>query len=300
MARMIRRGAAIFVLPLVMVTLVGAQGERGTAHAADQDTGSQSSGGEIVGYHPISNATLESALPQIGGNDAASGQPLGTIQASGMAGDASGASSAGGQMPPAYQTGILGDGPYTLGRDDVIQISVRSQPEFSGSFAVGFDGKIQYSYVGDVPVAGLTKFEVQQVIEQLISRYVRAPIVNVMITAYNSKVVYVIGEVNKPGKFIMRGDAIKLREAVLAAGLPTRDAALARVHVVKPDLTHPEVRIINMNRILFKGRLKEDVNLYPSEIVVVPSTALSSVNRFLGNLLSPVTRMASVAALAAL
>jgi polysaccharide export outer membrane protein len=195
---------------------------------------------------------------------------------------------------------VLGEGPYTLGRDDVISVSVRNQPEFSGTFAIGFDGSIQYNYVGDIPIAGLTKYEVQQALERLLEKYIRVPSVNVMIVAYNSKVVYVIGEVGRPGKFIMRGDAIKLREAILAAGLPTGNAALGRVHVIKPDLTNPRVRVVNMKRILYKGKLKDDVDLAPGEIVVVPSTVLSSVNRFLSSLLSPITRAASFAALAAL
>ena len=205
-----------------------------------------------------------------------------------------------GQLPITYLTGIVGEGFYTLGRDDVIRIDVRGQPEFSGAFVVGFDGRIQYNYLGDLPVAGLTKYEVQQVLEKLLGRYVRTPMVNVMILGYNSKVVYVIGEVNSPGKFIMRGDAIKLREALLAAGLPTERAALSRVHVIKPDLEHPQIRVINVKRILYKGQLKDDVDLTSGEIVVLPSTVLSAVNRFLTGLLSPVTRAARFAALAAL
>ena len=204
------------------------------------------------------------------------------------------------KLPTGYLTGILGDGPYTLGRDDVIRIIVRNQPEFSGEYAIGFDGRIQYNHLGDLPLAGLTKYEVQQVMEKLLEKYIRVPSVSVQIVAYNSKVIYVIGEVSRPGKFVMRGDVIKLREAILAAGLPTHDAALSRVHVIKPDLTDPRVRVVNMKRILYKGKLKDDVDLYPSEIVVVPSTVLSKVNDFLGTLLSPVSRATSAAALAAL
>jgi polysaccharide export outer membrane protein len=200
----------------------------------------------------------------------------------------------------AYQFGVVGEGFYTLGRDDIIQIDVRNQPEFSGMFLIGFDGRIQYNYLGDIPIAGMTKYEVQQVLEKLLQRYIRVPVVNVMIVAYNSKVVYVIGEVNHPGKFVMRGDAIKLREAILAAGLPTNQAALGRVHVIKPDLEDPQIRVLNVKRILYSGKLKDDIELHTGEIVVVPSTIWSKVNEFIGGLFSPVTRAARLAALAAL
>ena len=270
------------------------------APSSPSPSGSQ---GNIIGYQPISNEALDAAMPAP--SHAVSAYP-GTPQTPGLSGQGQVGSQAGvpsgssSQLPSAYLTGILGDGPYTLGRDDVLHIDVRNQPEFTGDFIIGFDGRIQYNYLGDIPIAGLTKYEVQQVLEKLLDKYVRVPAVTVTIVQYNSKVVYVIGEVGRPGKFIMRGDAIKLREAILAAGLPTRDAALGRVHVIKPDLNAPSVRVINLKRILYKGKLQDDVDLYPGEIVVVPSTVLSSVNRFLSSLLNPLTRAASSAALSAL
>jgi len=250
----------------------------------------------IIGYRPISNEALAGVV---------AAQPQASPVYQAAPGPGQGSSQGGGiptqyNLPPAYLTGILGDGPYTLGRDDVIRIAVRNQPEFSGEFRIGFDGRIQYNYLGDLPIAGLTKYELQQVMEKLLAEYVRVPVVNVQILAYNSKVVYIIGEVGRPGKFVMRGDVIKLREAILAAGLPTRHAALARIHVIKPDLTNPNIRKINVKPILYKGKLEKDVDLYPGEIVVVPSTVLSAVNRFLGDLLSPINRSFAFASLAAL
>ena len=258
--------------------------------------------GNIIGYKPIPTSALESAIQVVSpAQPAARPAYPSPGQAANAAPGALGVSGGPqGQLPVSYLTGIVGEGFYTLGRDDVIQIDVRNQPEFSGVFVVGFDGRIQYNYLGDIPVAGMTKYEVQQVLEKMLARYVRMPAVNVMIVAYNSKVVYVIGEVNNPGKFIMRGDAIRLREAILAAGLPTTKAALARVHVIKPDLEHPSFRVINVKRILYRGRLKDDIDLVTGDIVVVPSTVMSAINNFLHGIFNPITRAARFAALAAL
>ena len=287
--------AVVAALPLVIAPAVWS--------AEESSSTSQPASGNIIGYKPISNEALGALAAQPAataayGAPATPGMPQ-TPAGPGVTqpGTAPTTSS---QLPTAYLTGILGDGPYTLGRDDIIHVDVRSQPEFTGDFIIGFDGRIQYNYLGDIPIAGMTKYEVQQVMEKLLTRYVRVPVVSVTILAYNSKVVYVIGEVGRPGKYIMRGDAIKLREAILAAGLPTPIAALSRVHVIKPDLTNPRVRKVNLKRILYKGKLKDDVDLFPGEIVVVPSTFMSGVNRFLSSLLSPATRIASSAALAAL
>lgn len=280
--------------------------------SSDSQTTTQTSpgasSGNIIGYKPIPESALEVAISAgpsqafPGGQATAVGQATGqeAWQAAGGSNGMVPSSQAAASLPTVYQTGVLGEGFYTLGRDDIIRIGVQNQPEFSGDFPIGFDGRIQYNYLGDIPIAGMTKYEVQQVLEHLLKKYVRVPVVNVMIVAYNSKVVYVIGEVNRPGKFIMRGDTIKLREAILAAGLPNNRAALQRVHVIKPDLERPKVRVINFKKILYKGKLKYDITLASGEIIVVPSTVLSKVNDFLAALLSPVTRASSFAALAAI
>ena len=277
------------------------------ADARDGDeSGSSQQSGSIIGYQPIPS----SMLSQSAGTRAPTGasyasaatmaQP-GMIQAGQVPG-------AGVPMHPAlrpggggydYTTWLVGEGPYTMGRDDMITIEVRNQPEFSGNFVVGPDGSIQYNYIGDVPVLGMTKYEVQQVLTKMLDKYIRVPQVTVTIIGYNSKAVYVIGEVNRPGKYLMRGDTIKLREAIVAAGLPTRTAALWRTHIVKPDLDNPMVRKINLKKILNKGQLRNDISLYPGEIIVVPSTVLHSVNMFLSDLLNPFTRAASAASIGA-
>ena len=310
------------IVQLVVMTMISAAwGEENTSPEAYpsypsesqstyQSTPGPTPSGNIIGYKPIPSSALESAMLgvapapaqarpayPVAGQDQAMGYAAPAPAQGGIAASGGAATS---ELPIGYLTGIVGEGFYTLGRDDVIHINVRNQPEFTGSYAVGYDGRIQYNYLGDIPVAGMTKYEVQQILEKMLSRYVRVPAVNVTILAYNSKVVYVIGEVNGPGKFIMRGDAIKLREAILAAGLPTSLAALTRVHVIKPDLDDPKVRVINIKRILYQGKLRDDVDLTSGEIVVVPSTVLSAVNRFLSGLLSPVTRAGRFAALAAL
>ena len=257
-------------------------------------SGGMESGG-IIGYQPIPDSALSGGAVSSQALQAQGVQAISPMQQGGIP---SGPVGRGGrqQQPYDYTMWFVGQGPYTLGRDDAIRIQIRNQPEFSGDFVVGPDGKIQYNYLGDLPVAGLTKHELQQVLDKLLQRYIRVPQVTVTILGYNSKAVYVVGEVNRPGKYIMRGDVIKLREAIIAAGLPTSTAALGRTHIIKPDLENPKLRKVNLKRILYKGKLKEDIDLFPGEIVVIPSTVLASVNNFLSQLLNPITRAATLAA----
>jgi polysaccharide export outer membrane protein len=186
---------------------------------------------------------------------------------------------------------------YTLGKGDVVKIDVRNQPEFTGSFIVGPDGSIQYEFIGDVKAEGLTKEQLQETIVNRLERYVKGPEVSVIIEQYNSKFIYVLGEVHRPGKYPMKGDMVKLREALMASGLPTRDAALRRVHVITPDEIKPIFQKVDIYRLLYQGKLEQNVPLAPGDVVVVPSTVPSEINRALTNLLSPFSKAASSAAI---
>ena len=61
---------------------------------------------------------------------------------------------------------------YTLGPDDVIQIEVRRHPEFSGEYIINSEGKIQYKFVGDIPITGFTKVEAKEKLKTILSKYI--------------------------------------------------------------------------------------------------------------------------------
>ena len=192
--------------------------------------------------------------------------------------------------------GVIGEGEsYTLGKEDIVSIDVRNQPEFSGQFIVGPDGNVQYTFVGDIKAEGLNKKELADAITKALEKYVKVPEVSVAILAYRSKFVYILGEVKAPGKFPMKGDTVELRDAIIAAGLPTRDAALRRTLVITPSTEVPDLKKVDLVKILYKGILKDDLTLAPGDLVVVPSTVPSEINRAISNLLAPFTRAAMVA-----
>lgn len=183
--------------------------------------------------------------------------------------------------------------PYTLGKEDILTITVQNQPEFTGRYIIGPDGKIQYSYAGDITAEGLTKEELKQVLIGKLRKFVKVPMVSVSIAEYHSKVVYILGEVGRPGKYPMKGDTLYLRDAVVDAGLPTRAAALRRVYIFKADVEPVTYKKVDLFKVLYRGRPKDNVNLVPGDIVVVPSTVPSEINRAIANILSPFGRARS-------
>lgn len=183
---------------------------------------------------------------------------------------------------------------YTLGPDDVIEIEVRRHPEFSGQYPVNSEGRIEYKFVGDVIVTGLTKNQLQEKLVQMLSEYIIEPDVNIRITAYLSKVFYVVGEVNNPGKFYMKGNAITVREALVQAGLPvTGSAAMRKCRLVTPNAKgRSNYRYVNAYELLFGGDLRQNIDMKPGDVLYVPSTIVAKIIR----VVSPVTNAVSSAA----
>jgi len=184
---------------------------------------------------------------------------------------------------------------YTLGPMDVISISVMRHPEVSGEFAINKEGKIQYEFVGDVKIAGLTKDQAKEVLAQQLSEYIISPEVNVKITGYNSKVIYVVGEVYNPGKIYMRGDTITVREALMQAGLPMLSGITKKSKLITPsDDGNAVKKDINVYALLYEGDLRENDTMRPGDVLYIPPTFLTKAARALSPITTPVGQAAGL------
>ncbi|MDB4349540.1 polysaccharide biosynthesis/export family protein [Omnitrophica bacterium] len=179
---------------------------------------------------------------------------------------------------------------YTLGPNDVVAIEVRRHPEFSGQYTVNSEGKIEYKFVGDVILLGLTKVEARERLTEILTEYLIDPVIDVQIVAYMSKVFYVVGDVNRPGKFYMRGETISIREAIVLAGLPNSAAATRKCRLITPDDKGKDNYInVNVYSLLYEGNLKENRTMKPGDVLYVPATILAKMIR----VISPVTNAAA-------
>lgn len=185
---------------------------------------------------------------------------------------------------------------YTLGPTDVIEITVMRHPEVSGQYFINNEGKIQYEFVGDVVISGLTKDGAAEAVSKRLSEYIINPEVTVKISGYNSKVVYVVGEVNSPGKIFMRGDTITVREALLQAGLPMLTGVTKKSRLITPSETgHAPKKEVNVYALLYEGDLRENFTMQPGDVLYIPPTFLTKAMRAIQPVASPVGTAAGTA-----
>ncbi len=183
---------------------------------------------------------------------------------------------------------------YTLGKEDVIEIMVLRHPEVSGEFIVNNEGKIQYEFVGDITVEGMKKDQVRDLIIERLGEYIISPTVTVKIIGYNSKIVYVVGEVGSPGKIFMRGDTITVREALVQAGLPLLSAKTKESRLITPSASgKPDRKNVNVHKLLYEGDLRENFVMNPGDTLYVPPTFLAKTMRVIQPVTQPINAAGS-------
>ena len=185
---------------------------------------------------------------------------------------------------------------YTLGFQDVIEVSVLRHSEVSGQFPINAEGAIQYKFVGDIKIAGLKKDEVKDLLFEKLSHYIINPEITVTITGFNSKTVYVVGEVGNPGKIPMRGDTITVREALVQAGLPLLSGKLKAAKLITPDTSGAAaVQGVNIHKLLYQGDLRENLVMVPGDTLYIPPTFLAKTMRVIQPVAAPINTGASAA-----
>ena len=110
---------------------------------------------------------------------------------------------------------------YLLGEGDQISIQVFDEPDLTMTARIGASGVINYSYLGDLQVAGQSPLGLEQQITELLKDgYLVNPSVNVTILEYRP--FYISGEVRRPGGYPFQPGLTLERAIALAGGLTDR------------------------------------------------------------------------------
>jgi polysaccharide export outer membrane protein len=108
---------------------------------------------------------------------------------------------------------------YLIGPGDVLEISVWKEEALTKSLIVRPDGKISFPLIGEVVAAGKTVAHLKKEIENRLVRFVPDPVLSVGVQQVNSLMIYVIGRVNKPGRFVLNANITVLQALAMAGGL---------------------------------------------------------------------------------
>ncbi|MGH8227312.1 MAG: XrtA/PEP-CTERM system exopolysaccharide export protein [Steroidobacteraceae bacterium] len=169
------------------------------------------------------------------------------------------------------QSAVASD--YVIGPGDVLEVFVWRNPKLTITIPVRPDGKITTPLVQDMVAVGKTPKQLAHDVEKVLSKYLRDPMVDVIVTkpvsAYSQ--VKVIGQVLKPVAEPYRAGMTVL-DAVLAAGGLTTFAAGNRAHLVRKEGGHEVSIRVKLGRLMNDGDMSQNLPLKPGDVIVVPES----------------------------
>jgi polysaccharide biosynthesis/export protein len=157
---------------------------------------------------------------------------------------------------------------YVIGPSDVLKVDVWKEPDITGSVTVRPDGKISLPLINDIQAAGLTPMKLASNIAEALKKYISDPNVTVTVDAPNSQIVYVVGEVNRPGPVALLPNTTVL-DALASAGGPSEFANRKKIFILRTE-GGKEIRYRFNYRAAIKGDLRKNIALKPGDTIVVP------------------------------
>jgi polysaccharide biosynthesis/export protein len=158
---------------------------------------------------------------------------------------------------------------YIIGTGDVLDISIWKDPALTRSVLVLPDGKITFPLIGILTASGKTLPELKKEIEGKIAKYVKDPVLSVEVRQVTSMVIYVIGRVNSPGKFMLNDNVTVLQALAMAGGL-NPFAKKGDIKIFRQGGGKTGILPFDYDEVVAGGRLQDNFRLERGDVVVVP------------------------------
>ena len=163
---------------------------------------------------------------------------------------------------------------FLLGPEDVLEITVWRNQDLSRQTVVRPDGMVSMPLIGDVQASGMTATQLAAKIADRLKEFKESPAVSVSVKEVNSYNVFILGEVQKPGKYQLKSHTSVLQAIALAGGF-TLYASKNKMQVVTAEVNGDgrphEIRIpVRYDELLSGKGERGNFVLKSGDIVVVP------------------------------
>ncbi|HEY9909114.1 MAG TPA: polysaccharide biosynthesis/export family protein [Thermosynechococcaceae cyanobacterium] len=196
-------------------------------------------------------------------------------------------------LPVVPSVNPPGESAYTIGAGDAIRVDSYETPELvlDARYTVLLDGNVNLPWIGPVSVKGLTLTQASEVLSARYRRFIRNPIITVSLTAPRPLKIGVIGEINRPGSYIISvignesttaslsqrsvtesgSQWPTVSKAIQTAGGITQLANVRQIQIRRPQ-SDGETETINVDlwKFLQEGDLTQDLILRDGDSINVP------------------------------
>ena len=173
---------------------------------------------------------------------------------------------------------------FIVGPGDSLEIQVWRHPDLTRAIEVQSNGIVAYPLVGNVKVAGMNLTDFQQLITKHLSEYIVNPQVTVQVRLPKSQKVFVLGEVRRPGVYLLDNPMTAL-EAITQAGGFTLDAKKRKIFLVRQKQGGTSEPVFLDIDSTLKGKdMEQNVTLQKGDILYIPPSNLAQTDRFFRHL----------------
>lgn len=182
-------------------------------------------------------------------------------------------STMGGKFPPAPQSASTQDYSYIIGPGDSINIIVWRNPELSMSVPVRPDGKFSTPLIDELVAQGKNSIEIARDIEKMLGKYVRDPVVTVIVTSFigpYDQQIRVLGEASKPQALPFKQKMTVLDVMIAVGGLT--DFAAGNEATILRSADGNKQYSVRLNDLIKRGDVSANVEMRPGDILIIPQS----------------------------
>ena len=179
--------------------------------------------------------------------------------------------------PPAPASAVTADYKYLIGPGDTVNIVVWRNPELSVTVPVRPDGRISTPLVEDLPAVGKDPATLARDIEKALGKYIRDPVVTVILTSVagaQTEQIRVIGEAQKPAAIPFRQNMTILDVMITVGGLT--DFADGNRAVLLRGSEGNKPYNVRLTDLVKRGDVSANVEMRPGDVVIIPQRLVLS------------------------
>jgi len=176
-------------------------------------------------------------------------------------------------LPPAPTLAAIENYSYIISPGDSLNIIVARNPELSMTVPVRPDGKISAPLVDEMVAQGKTSVQLARELEASLSKYVRDPVVTIVVTnivGSYSEQVRVVGEAAKP-QFLPYKQKMTLLDVMIAVGGLTDFAAGNRAIILRTTENNKQYAV-RLKDLIKGGDISANVEMRPGDILIIPQS----------------------------
>jgi polysaccharide export outer membrane protein len=164
---------------------------------------------------------------------------------------------------------------YIIGPEDILEITVWKNADLSKQVQVRPDGRISLPLLGDISAVAKTPVQLTEEISTGLKSFMESPTISILVKEVNSYQIYVLGEVNKPGKYPLKSKTTLLQGITVAGGF-TSMAARNKIVIFRfskdgEGLTKLKA---SYDDIVVRDGSSQNMELKPGDQIVVPSETM--------------------------